>query len=238
MTLYGSHFSKFLRRWFESNWQSLLLLVLGVYVPLQVFIIVALQVWGGAGGLTWDESLMIALHNPEKAFLIHIASIVTNLGSAWIVAPISLAIAALLFYQKRWRSLIYLLATILGCGVLNFVAKRFWHRIRPSLWESGYPLPHDFSFPSGHAMTSMVFAAAIVILTWRSRWRGVTLALGAVYVVTIGWTRLYLGVHYPSDILAGWMLAIAWAIGMSALVRPHLIAPASSPNPDDSPPIT
>ncbi|HEY9623017.1 MAG TPA: phosphatase PAP2 family protein [Crinalium sp.] len=215
-------FSKFLQRWFETHWRSLLLLFFGVYIPLQVFAVVALQVWGLEGGLTWDEPMMTAIHTTATESFDRLAAIVTKCGSAWIVGPVSLAIAFIFFFQKQWRSLVYLLLTIVGCGVLNIVAKGYWHRVRPGLWESGYPLPHDFSFPSGHAMTSMSFIAALIILTWRTRWHGLTLAIGAAYVVTIAWTRLYLGVHYPSDILAGWMLAIAWAMGISALVKPHL----------------
>jgi undecaprenyl-diphosphatase len=53
------------------------------------------------------------------------------------------------------------------------------------------------------------------------------LTLGSPFVVAIAWTRLYLGVHFPSDILAGWMVAIAWAIGVSVVLKPHLFKPSS-----------
>ncbi len=46
--------------------------------------------------------------------------------------------------------------------------------------------------------------------------------VGGLFVVAIGWTRIYLGVHYPSDILAGWLVSIGWAVGVSLIVRPHL----------------
>lgn len=72
-------------------------------------------------------------------------------------------------------------------------------------------------------MTSFLLVVTLVILTWKTRWNPFVLLLGSIYVVTIGWTRVYLGVHYPSDIVAGWMLALAWAIGMNLLVRPMLL---------------
>jgi undecaprenyl-diphosphatase len=71
----------------------------------------------------------------------------------------------------------------------------------------------------------MTLVAALVILSWNSRWRFPVWLIGSVFVLSIGWTRLYLGVHYPSDILAGWMVSIAWAIGVSLLIRPHLTKP-------------
>ncbi|MBD2463194.1 phosphatase PAP2 family protein [Oscillatoria sp. FACHB-1407] len=224
-------FPKFLTAWFETHWRSLLLLTLGVYLPLQAFAILALQIWKLEGGLTWEVPLMMAIHDMATATIDRTAELLTTLGSAKRVALIVIPIAFAFFRQKRWRSLIYLLTTLVGCVAINLAAKGFWHRVRPHLWD-GYLTPQDFSFPSGHAMTSMAFAATFVLLTWGSRWIWLALPLGTVYVVAIGWTRLYLGVHYPSDILAGWMLAIAWAIGMSIVVKPHLVATTeSTPNP-------
>ncbi len=72
-------------------------------------------------------------------------------------------------------------------------------------------------------MASMMFVVALGVVAWGSRWWNWVLGLGSVFVVAIGWTRLYLGVHYPSDILAGWMLALAWAIGVAVVVKPHQV---------------
>jgi undecaprenyl-diphosphatase len=119
-----------------------------------------------------------------------------------------------------------LLTTLLGSIVINRTAKLLLHRVRPHLWESLSP-EFDFAFPSGHAMSSMTLVAALVILTWGTRWRWLVLSFGGLFVLAIGWTRLYLGVHFPSDILAGWMVSLAWAIGVSLLIRPHLAKPTA-----------
>lgn len=222
-------FPKFLTTWFETHWRSLLLLIIGVYLPLQGFAILALQIWKLEGGLVWEVPLMMVIHGMAAAPLDHLAEGFTKLGSATRVAPVSITITIAFFLQKRWRSLVYLLGTLVGCGAINLAAKSFWHRVRPHLWD-GYSLPQDFSFPSGHAMTSMAFAAVLIVLTWGSRWVWLTLPLGSIYVGLIGWTRLYLGVHYPSDILAGWMLALAWVAGMSIIVKPHLVAVSPKPS--------
>ncbi|MBD1909887.1 MULTISPECIES: phosphatase PAP2 family protein [unclassified Leptolyngbya] len=215
-------FSKFLKLWFQANGRSLLYLILGVYIPLQIFAVLALKIWGLEGGLSWDVTLITAIHQSADASLDRAASWLTHLGSAKIVAPFTLTLVPILVVQKRWRSLIYLVMTLGGGGALNVVAKTIWRRARPSLWEGSYPIPSDFSFPSGHAMTSFLLVTALTILTWKTRWNPLVIILGVVYVVTIAWTRVYLGVHYPSDIVAGWMLALAWAIGISVLVKPML----------------
>ncbi|MBE9019821.1 phosphatase PAP2 family protein, partial [Chroococcidiopsidales cyanobacterium LEGE 13417] len=111
------------------------------------------------------------------------------------------------------------ITTLLGSIIINRTAKVLLHRVRPHLWESPAP-EFDYGFPSGHAMSSMTLVVVLVILTWGSRWRWWVLAAGTIFVLVIGWTRLYLGVHYPSDILAGWMASIAWAVGVSWVIRP------------------
>jgi undecaprenyl-diphosphatase len=103
------------------------------------------------------------------------------------------------------------------------------HRVRPHLWISKAP-ELDYAFPSGHAMTSMTLVAILVILTWYHPWRWLVITIGSLYLLSIAWTRLYLGVHFPSDILAGWMVALAWAIGVSLIIKPnlHRVTPLSS----------
>lgn len=212
-------FFQFFKRWIKRYWRSLLSLLIGVYLPLQIFALLALQIWQREGGLEWDVWLLNIIHATADHTVDQAAEALTVFGTVVGLAPFVMAIALVLLRQNRWRSLVYLLTTLLGSAIINRVAKTFWHRIRPSLWEAGYPLPHSFSFPSGHAMTSMVFVAVSIILI-ESRWRGIVLVLGGLYVLLIGWTRLYLGVHYPSDVLAGWMLSIAWATGMDLLIKP------------------
>lgn len=214
-------FVKPLLVWSTAHWRSLLLLLLGVCLPLLGFSLLAASIVTAPGSMAWETALMLAIHLRATLAIDGIANAVTRLGSAYWVTPIVVAIAVRFVWGQRWRSLAYLLITLLGCIATNLAAKAYWHRLRPHLWD-GYLRPQDFSFPSGHAMTSMAIAAVLIALTWGSRWVWLTAVLGGVYVLAIAWTRLYLGVHYPSDILAGWLLAIAWAAGMSVLLTPHV----------------
>jgi membrane-associated phospholipid phosphatase len=74
-----------------------------------------------------------------------------------------------------------------------------------------------FSFPSAHAAASLTFAAVVVAIAWPTRWRRLAVAVGATFVFAVGLSRVYLGVHYPSDVLAGWCVASVWTLAVLAL---------------------
>ncbi|GAP94165.1 phosphatase PAP2 family protein [Leptolyngbya sp. NIES-2104] len=213
-------FPQFFQQLLAARWQSLLLLFLGVVLPLIVveqFTIVVLN----QGAFAWDRSILFAIHSTHNPILDRIALMITPLGVFYGVFPVSAVISIGLLYQRRWRKLTYLLVTLLGSAMINRIAKVWLHRDRPDFWDS--LTPHtDFSFPSGHAMSSMTLVAVLVILAWGSRWCGWISAIGGLFVLVIAWTRLYLGVHFPSDILAGWMISLAWSIGVRLVIRPQL----------------
>jgi undecaprenyl-diphosphatase len=211
-------FLSFLKHLLTKHWRSLLLLLIGVYLPLQVFGELAEEVWENDGGFPWDVPLLLAIRTTARPQLDIFAVTLTRFGVFWGVFPVAAVVVLILFRQRRWRSLAYLTTTLLGSIVINRTAKVLLHRVRPHLWESPAP-EFDYGFPSGHAMSSMTLVAALVILTWDSRWRLPVLVVGGLFVLAIGWTRLYLGVHYPSDILAGWMASVGWAVGVSLLLR-------------------
>ncbi|MBE9057613.1 phosphatase PAP2 family protein [Sphaerospermopsis sp. LEGE 08334] len=211
----------FIRNLLLSHWRSLLLMLMGVYLPLQVVEILAVKIWQNEGGFPWDVPILMAIHSTANPQLDIIAVVLTKWGSFWTAFPVLSAIAILLLRKHRWRTLAYLLITSVGNLVINRTAKEFMHRVRPQLWLSKAP-EFDYAFPSGHAMTSMTLIAILLILTWHRPWRWLVLTVGSLYLLAIAWTRLYLGVHFPSDILAGWMVALAWAIGVSLIIKPNL----------------
>jgi membrane-associated phospholipid phosphatase len=221
-------FAEFIKCWWAARGQTALWLLFGIYVPLLIFALLAVQIWQHEGGLWWDVAIMMTIHQTAQTNLDRLAATLTNFGTSWGVFPGCIVISLALLRVRRWRSVTYFLLTVAGGGLINRIAKLLLHRVRPSLWEYT-PVP-DFSFPSGHAMSSMLFVAALVVLMWGSRWCWAVVAAGSLFVVAIGWTRLYLGVHYPSDIVAGWMMAIAWAGLVRVVVKPQL----TLANPQDS----
>ena len=197
----------------------LLKIIMAIVLPLIIFALLTIEIQKNSVILAWDTSILLAIHQTAQTQIDMFATILTDFGIYWGVIPLTAAISWFLLYHKKRQEALYLLTTVLGCAIISPTIKILVQRQRPHLWTSLYPLPKDFSFPSGHAMWSMTFVVALVILTWGSRWSFLVLVSGGLFVVAIAWTRLYLGVHFPSDILAGWLLSIAWAVSTSIILR-------------------
>ncbi len=140
--------------------------------------------------------------------------LVTALANYQVVLPL-LAAAVFAFYLKGWRlSATLLLVSTAGGSLLTVVLKAVFGRARPELFDSGYAASF-YSFPSGHAAVAVGFYGALtLILAYRlsglARWA--VAASGVLLVLLIGFSRLYLGVHYPTDVLAGFLAAPLWVI--------------------------
>ncbi len=142
--------------------------------------------------------------------------LVTTLGYYWVVIPLMVAAVAA-FYLLRWRlSAVLLFVSTAGGVVLTTVLKAVFQRSRPEIVESGYTASF-YSFPSGHATVAVGFYGALtLILAYRLRGlaRWAVALVGAVLVLSIGFSRLYLGVHYPTDVLAGFLAAPLWLVNV------------------------
>ena len=196
-----------------------LLIFLGIYLPVQIVGILAILVWGGDQGLLWDIPILLAIHSTANSTLDTMAVFLTQWGRFENIFPICVFISVIFLIQKQWRKFSYVIFTALGSAIISHTGKVLIYRIRPHLWISKAP-ELSYAFPSGHSMTSMTLVAILVILSWYRPQKWLVLTLGILYILIIAWTRLYLGVHYPSDIIAGWMLAIAWAITMNLIIKP------------------
>jgi undecaprenyl-diphosphatase len=207
-------------------------MIFGILLPLFIFLMLMLAVIDQTGGIAWDKDILLAIHATVQPGLDTLATLLTELGVYWGVVPAVVAIGIRLIGLRHWRSLLYLVATSTGSVLLNWIAKLSLHRARPHLWETNYSVTAGFAFPSGHAMSSLTLVAILVVLVWNTRWRGLTVIAGTAFVLGVSWSRLYFGVHYPSDIVAGWMLAIAWASFTRLLIyQPYSI---STPLPTSS----
>ncbi len=191
---------------------------LGIVLPLIGWMALAIAVTKNPTLLQWDTSLLLRLHQYAVSdFNRDLAIVVTRLGTTWGVLPASVLLISVGMWRQRWQAATYFAVVMLGSTLLNAITKLVWHRVRPNLWE-GIPPHADFSFPSGHATYSMAFVLALIILAWDSPKRPWLIVWGALFTLTIGFTRLYLGVHYLTDILGGWLLAIVWSTGMSLVI--------------------
>lgn len=140
-------------------------------------------------------------------------------------APVRLgavaAVAAVVFLFRRWpRGALLVTLTLLGASLLDTGLKLLFGRERPVPFFTDYPAPSSFSFPSGHALFATAFFGGLAVLLWprvRRPWLRVTIWLIAIAcIVWIGVSRVYLGVHYPSDVLGGFAAGTVW-VGAVAL---------------------
>jgi membrane-associated phospholipid phosphatase len=196
----------------QSQNHFLILLLLGIYLPLQILIVLLFAVQNHEGALNWELPILLTIHDQTGAKLNFLAETLTRLGSFKITTPVVAGMTLSFLWSRRWHYSFYTVMTFLGAIIISYGGKIIVHRARPHLWELFYQIGSDYSFPSGHAMSSMSFALILIILTWNSSWRWLTFIFGSLFAIAIAWTRLYLGVHYPSDIIGGWLFAIAWSM--------------------------
>jgi undecaprenyl-diphosphatase len=162
----------------------------------------------------FDTTVLLWIHSTFPGWLDGPMSIVTALGYYWFVLPL-LGVVLFFFYRRGWRlSAILLVVSTAGSVVLTTVLKSVFERTRPELFDSGYQASF-YSFPSGHATVAVGFYGMLtLILAYRLRGkaRWVLAIAGVIVVLLIGFSRLYLGVHYPTDVLAGYLSALLWLV--------------------------
>lgn len=206
------------------------------------FVFLLLPLWGFAslvGELhekevfPFDAPLLNLLHAMATPTLDRFFVLISQLGYLRGVVPLDVMVLLSLALHKRFRQGLFFGIAVTGSTVLNIAAKNYFARGRPDLWLSLTP-ETTYSFPSGHAMASATLGMALIIFCWPTRWRWPVTVVSLVFVLLVGLSRVYLGVHYPSDILAGWSAAIAWVFGMHVLVDRKAAPPPPSAAPSNA----
>ncbi|AYF78085.1 phosphatase PAP2 family protein [Nocardia yunnanensis] len=168
------------------------------------------------------------------------AKAVSIAGDTTSVAIYSTLACVLLAWRRYWERAVLVAVTALGAGLLVFFGKLLVARDRPPVIDH-LVTETNYSYPSGHALGSTVVvgilvAVALPVLRHRIT-RVLTVVVAVVFVVAVGLSRLYLGVHWPTDILAGWLIGLCWlSICLTARpavaveVRKRLAARRSTPD--------
>ena len=141
----------------------------------------------------------------------------TRLGDTFVRVAVSLIALGALLARRRWLAGAGLFVTVGGAFGLNALAKALVARPRPD------PLPHldavnGPGFPSGHAAGAAALAFGLAFYLVPPRWRGRAVAGGLVFMLLVGLSRVALGVHWPSDVVAGWCEGAGWALVIGATV--------------------
>lgn len=158
-----------------------------------------------------DARILLRINEWSSPWLDQVMLLVTNLGGYLFVLFATFIITAFLIRTRRWHRAILVTVGVGGAAAITSILKLIFARDRPELWQV-LEYESTYSFPSGHATLSFALAMCIVLLLWRTKWRWHIAGVALIYIVVIGFSRLYLGVHYPTDILAGWVVAGTWVI--------------------------
>lgn len=174
-----------------------------------------------------DEVLLDLAHASATPIGDDVFIAVSAMGYAWGVIPADIGLILWLAVGRRFRNATFALFAIGGSAVLNVAVKQSVRRTRPAFRDSG-ATELTYSFPSAHAMGSATLATVVVLLAWRTPYRWpVVIAAGAL-VGAVGLGRVYLGVHYPSDVIAGWAAGVAWCLAVDSVVGPSRSPPGPS----------
>jgi undecaprenyl-diphosphatase len=183
----------------------------------------------GLTGADLDVATFVAGH--RMGWLTRVMKVVTWLGSSFVIIPLGVAVGGLLWRRRHtWRPMLTLAAAFLGAAALYDIVKPLVARARPpAALQVGGP-DEGWAFPSGHATQTIAFYGmlAIVLTAGSASRRRLLFALGAALVtVVVGASRLYLGVHWLTDVLGGYALGLTWlAVVVTALlVRAYRRAP-------------
>jgi undecaprenyl-diphosphatase len=210
----------------------------GQFVMLSALLCCALGLLGFAwlvdealegGTRAFDETILLALRNPADRgdpigplWLEIMMRDYTALGSHAVLILIGVVALSYILFLRKWASALLLVVSFGGGMLINGLLKQGFDRARPDL-VAHLAEVHTASFPSGHAMLSatcyLTLGTLLAGVTEARRLKAYILGIAVALTVIIGMSRVYLGVHWPTDVLAGWALGAAWAIACWLALR-------------------
>jgi undecaprenyl-diphosphatase len=186
---------------------------------------------GGNGNVLGDTTIPHFLAAHRTATLNRISYLGSEAGNTHMILAVGLiGGAAALAAIRRWRAVVFLLAVMFGELTLFLAAAAIVGRARPDVPHLDGPLPTS-SFPSGHvAATVLLYAAFTVLVLPRTSawWRWVVAAIAVLMPVWVGLSRMYRGMHHPTDLLGSLILAACWLAAMLYLIRPNIATVAAA----------
>ena len=187
-------------------------------IALLVFVWLGLQIRTGTP-TPFDSAGRAALRELESPTVSRIMWGASVYGAPARLTPLAL-VATAVFLLRGWRrGALLVLVTIAGAWLLDTGLKLAFARVRPTPFYDYYPAPSSYSFPSGHALFSVCFFGGLaVLLTHRIRGRVAQVTvwlLALIIILLIGSSRVYLGVHYPTDVVGGYAVGMAWVTAVA-----------------------
>ncbi|WP_239616520.1 phosphatase PAP2 family protein [Cohnella mopanensis] len=176
------------------------------------FAIIAILI-GESNISSFDNKWTTLIQGMENATLTTIMKFLTFIGQGLSITVISIMIMIVLYAVLRYRwELFFFIGVVVGSSLLNVVLKTVFHRSRPTLHR--IVDANGYSFPSGHSMAAFTLYGVLCFLLWKhartSLARTLLIVSGSIMIAAIGVSRIYLGVHYPSDVIGGYLASGTW----------------------------
>ncbi len=158
-------------------------------------------------GFVWDAPLMLALHGMSRPWLDSLFIAITHTASIWVLLPLTIT-AVYLWSRSEKETAVLIIVSFVGAVILNSLLKVIFARPRPDIFPP-LVVEQSYSFPSGHTMSAVAFYGLLSILLWQ-RGHHFWAVLSGIWVFLVALSRVYLGAHYPSDVLASLALGTIW----------------------------
>lgn len=162
--------------------------------------------------LNWDKNILLAAKATHSPILDWVMKGFSVIGGTILVTLVALGFGAWFLMRRQKTKLIALSVTALGGTALNLLIKHFFNRDRPQLWALTNDDLNTSSYPSGHVTIGLVIYGFCSYLLAREhpRWRGLIFTGTVLLMAIIGWSRIYVGLHWPTDVIAGYAAGFAW----------------------------
>lgn len=167
-----------------------------------------------------DKPILLAIHQFANPTLDTVMVGITRAGDPHTVVPLTLVVFGLLLWKRRFLEARFFALNALGGAVLSYCLKLAFSKQRPQLWNS--PITEvTYSYPSGHALGSMVIYGFLSYLIAKlyPHYAKASYVIATLLIAAIGFSRLYLGVHWPTDIVGGYCIGLLWITVCISLLR-------------------
>lgn len=193
--------------------QSLMLIkrMLWFLLSMAIFFYITNRVINGETG-DWDLNLMLEIQKNHTPLLDILMTTFSHIGGPLILSGICVGLTVKFWLRKQRIEGLGLLLSAIGGALLSLLIKASFNRDRPQMWAMIHDHLNTSSYPSGHVMNGVVIYGFCGYLLARSfpRWRGLIYLGTFLLVLAIAWSRMYVGLHWPTDVLAGYATGFAW----------------------------